>query len=129
MHALGSLDTPITVTTAEDIGRLTAEILLAEPKVCNTVVYTAGDTITYRQLADVLEGVVGQKFQREESSIARLAEALAQAPHDVMSKYKVVFAEGKGVAWEKKQTFNVQRGLNVTSVEQWARKNLKSSNE
>ena len=129
VHALGSLDTAITVTTAEDIGRLTAEILLAEPRMCNTVVYTAGDTITYRHLADVLESVVGQKFQREESSVARLEEVLAQAPQDVMSKYRVVFAEGKGVAWEKKQTFNVQRRLDVTSVEQWARKNLKSSNE
>ena len=32
VYALGSLDTAITVTTAEDIGRLTAEVLISEPK-------------------------------------------------------------------------------------------------
>ncbi len=129
VHALGSLDTAITVTTAEDIGRLTAEILLAEPRASNMVVYTAGDTITYRHLVDVLEEIVGQKFQRKERSVASLKEALKQAPHDAMSKYRVVFAEDKGVAWDTKQTFNAQRSLEVTSVEQWARKNLKSLNE
>ena len=126
VYALGSLDTAITATTAEDIGRLTAEILLVEPRVSNTVVYTAGDTMTYRQLANVLEGVVGQKFLRKENSVAELKQALARAPHDVMSKYRLVFAEGRGVAWAKEQTFNAQRGLDATSVEQWARKNLKS---
>lgn len=88
VDALGSLDTAITVTTAEDIGRLTAEILLAEPRIRNTVVYTAGDTIIYRHLADVLEGVVGRPLKRAESSVVELQEALAQAPHDVMSKYR-----------------------------------------
>src|SRR6201999_2404391 len=53
VHALGSWDTAVTVTTPDDIGVLTAEILLAEPRMANTVVYTAGDTITYGRLADI----------------------------------------------------------------------------
>ncbi len=124
VHALGSLDTAITVTTAEDIGRLTAEILLSEPRIRNTVVYTAGDTLSYRHFAYVLETVLGRTFQREESTVADLQEALARAPDDVLKKYRVVFAHGKGVSWDMKQTFNVQRELEVTSVEQWVRKNL-----
>ena len=127
VHALGSLDTAITVTTAEDIGRLTAEILLAEPRIRNTVVYTAGDTITYRHLARVLEDVLKRQFKCDERGVTELQESLAQAPHDGMRKYRVVFAQGKGVSWDKEQTFNAQRGLAVTSVEQWMRKNLKSS--
>lgn len=129
VHALGSLDTAITVTTAEDIGRLTAEILFTKPRIASTVVYTAGDTITYRQLADILEVTLGRQFKREEWSVAELQEALAQALHDALRKYRVIFAQGKGVSWDTKQTFNSQRGLNVTSVEQWARRNLKVSSQ
>jgi hypothetical protein len=46
VHALESWDTAVTVTTPEDIGTLTAEILFAEPRVVNRIVYTAGDTIS-----------------------------------------------------------------------------------
>jgi hypothetical protein len=45
----------VTVTTPEDIGRLTAEIVLAEPRIANQIVYTAGDTITYGALAATLD--------------------------------------------------------------------------
>jgi hypothetical protein len=38
VHALGSWDTAVTVTAPEDIGVLTAEILLAEPRIANQVV-------------------------------------------------------------------------------------------
>ncbi len=55
VHALGSWQNSVTVTTAEDIGKLTAEILFTEPKISNSVVYTAGDTITYGQLADMID--------------------------------------------------------------------------
>lgn len=35
-------------------------------------------------------------------------------------KYRVVFAEGRGVAWDDRGAFNAKRG----SVEEWARENL-----
>lgn len=35
MHALGSFENAVTVTTAEDIGTLTAEIVFAEPRIVN----------------------------------------------------------------------------------------------
>ncbi len=38
VHALGSWENAVTVTTAEDIGKLTAEILFAEPRIANQVV-------------------------------------------------------------------------------------------
>jgi hypothetical protein len=47
VHALGSWDTAVTVTTPEDIGALTAEIYFAEPPIVNSIVYTAGDTPTH----------------------------------------------------------------------------------
>jgi len=35
VHALGSWETAVTVTTPEDIGILTPEILFAEPRIVN----------------------------------------------------------------------------------------------
>ena len=55
-----------------------------------------------------------------------LKEALAKDPDSPIKKYRVVFAEGRGVAWDVDKTFNAQRGIEVLSVEQWAQENLSS---
>jgi hypothetical protein len=125
IHALGSWDTAVTVTTPEDIGALTAEIVFAEPRIVNGVVYTAGDTVTYERLADIVDSVLGQNVRRVEWSVPVLKDELTKDPNDPIKKYRVVFAEGKGVSWEVGKTFNVQRGMEVTDVKQWARENLK----
>jgi hypothetical protein len=124
VHALGSWDTAVTVTTPEDIGVLTAEIAFAEPRIVNSVVYTAGDTITYERLADVVDSVLGRKVRRVEWSVPELKDELAKDPANPIKKYRVVFAEGLGVSWEMGKTFNAQRGIKVLDVEQWARANL-----
>ena len=46
VRALGSWNTAVTVTTPEDIGRLTAAIQF-DPVLVNQVVYVTGDTLTY----------------------------------------------------------------------------------
>ena len=66
VHALGSWDTAVTVTTPEDIGARTTETLFAEPRIVNSVVYTAGEAITYARLADVVDSVLGWKVRRVE---------------------------------------------------------------
>ena len=125
VHALGSWDTAVTVTTPEDIGALTAEIYFAEPPIVNSIVYTAGDTVTYAQLADILDATLGRKVQRVEWSLPELKDELAKDPADAVKKYRVVFAEGKGVAWDMGKTFNAQRGIGVVSIERWAKEHLK----
>lgn len=127
IHALGSWDNTVTVTTSEDIGALTAAAVFAEPRIVNRVVYTAGDTLTYARLADIVDAVLGRKFRREEWSVAALKEALSKDPSNPLKKYRVVFAEGRGVSWETGKTFNAMCGKKVTDVEQWARKNLTSA--
>jgi uncharacterized protein YbjT (DUF2867 family) len=125
VHALGSWDTAVTVTTPEDIGALTAEIYFAEPPIVNSIVYTAGDTVTYAQLADILDATLGRKVQRVEWSLPELKDELAKDPADAVKKYRVVFAEGKGVAWDMGKTFNAQRGIGVVGIERWAKEHLK----
>jgi len=124
VHALGSWDNSVTVTTPEDIGKLTAEIVFAEPPIRNQVVYTAGDTITYGRLADIAETASGRALRREVWTVPELKAELAKDPDNAIKKYRVVFAEGRGVAWDKNRTFNAQRGIEVVDVQRWARENL-----
>jgi len=125
VHALGSWDNAVTVTTPDDIGALTAEILFAQPPIINQVVYTAGDTITYGRLAETVEAIVGRNVRREVWSVPELKAELAKDPDNAIKKYRVVFAEGRGVAWEKSKTFNAQRGIEVVDVDRWAREHLR----
>jgi hypothetical protein len=124
IHALGSWDTKVTVTTPEDIGKLTTEILLVEPRIANQVVYVAGETISYGRLAEVVERVTGREFEKSEWSLGKLRADLAAAPTDVMARYRTAFARGDGMWWDPSKTFNAQRGIEVMDVEAYLRARL-----
>lgn len=124
VRALGSWDTAVTVTTPEDIGALTAEVCFGEPRIANSVVYTAGDTVTYARLADIVDSVLGRTVQRVKWSVPQLNDELSEDPDDAIKKYRVVFAEGRGVAWDLDKTLNDQRDIEVVDVERWAQENL-----
>jgi len=126
VNALGSLDTAVTVTTPEDIGALTAEILFTEPRIRNEIIYLAGDTITYGELADTLEEVLKRPFARVEWTVPFLLDELAADPDNMTRKYRAVFAQGRGVAWDKANTFNVRRGIPVTTLREWVQEHLAS---
>ncbi|ASL47333.1 Glutamyl-tRNA reductase [Burkholderia sp. AD24] len=125
VHALGSWDNAVTVTTADDIGRLTAEIVFTEPRIADEIVYVAGDTVTYGQLADAIDAMRGVKSRRVEWTVPQLKSELATQPDDSLRKYRVVFAEGAGVSWRKECTFNAQKQIAVCSMAQWMRDNLR----
>jgi len=128
VHALGSWDNRITVTAVEDIGRLTAEIVHAEPKFSHEVVYTAGDTLSYAQVADIVDSLLESKGRAKAERIVWdlpiLQQGLKENPDDTCTKYRDVFAHGKGAAWSVEQTFNYQRGIPVVSAREWAQNNL-----
>ncbi|MBI0326825.1 aromatic alcohol reductase [Burkholderia plantarii] len=124
INALGGRDNAVTLTTADDIGALTAEIVFTEPRIANQVVYVAGDTVSYRELADTLERVLGGTFECREWRVAELEQQLAEAPDDALRKYRVVFAQGRGVAWDKTRTFNARHGIEVCTMAQWVRDHL-----
>lgn len=124
VHALGSWDNRLTLTTPEDIGVLTADIVFARPRIRDTVVYLAGDTISYSELADIVERVTHTGVTRTLWSNAHLAAQLQQDPDDTMRKYRAVFARPTGVAWPKEQSYNTVRGIDTMTAEQWARANL-----
>jgi hypothetical protein len=124
VNALGSWDNAVTVTTADDIGALTTEIVFAEARIVDQIVYIAGDTITYRQLADAVDELLERNVLRTKWSVPQLKRELAEDPDNSIKKYRAVFAEGKGVAWDKSQTFNDQRGPVACGLEEWMRTHL-----
>jgi len=116
VHALGSLDTAVTLTTPDDIGVLTAEIVFFEPAIRNAIVFLAGDTVTYGDVADKLEAALGRPFKRSVWTVPLLMEELANDPNNMMRKYRAAFAIGRGVSWDKAGTFNAIQGVPVTDL-------------
>lgn len=124
IHALGSWETKVTVTTPEDVGKLTIAILLDEPRITNEVVFVAGDTISYGRLAQVVEKVSGQVFGKTEWTLDKLYRDLAAVPDDPMARYRAAFALGDGMWWDKAQTYNERKGIETVNVEQYLRARL-----
>lgn len=119
VHALGSWDNQLTVTIPNDIGRLTSAILAHEPRLDDEVVYVAGDTFSYAQLADMVEHHLGRSVERILWDTDTLRSEVAAHPEDGMRKYHLAFARDTGVAWDKGGTFNAAQGIAVTDVPSW----------
>lgn len=124
VNALGSLENSVTLTTPDDIGALTAEIVFFEPRLRNEIVYLSGDTVSYGQVANILEQALGRPFKTNVWTDPYLMDELRKDPTHHIKKYRAVFAQGRGVAWPKAGTFNEQQSIPVTTAEQWARANL-----
>ncbi|SMR51762.1 unnamed protein product [Zymoseptoria tritici ST99CH_3D1] len=121
--AIGSWENEITVTSPEDIGKITAEIALAHPDLAG-VVYVSGDTISMQRLADVVEQSTGKKVTRQLKSVSDLKQELSEDPNDSMRKYRVVFGEGVGVSRSKAASFNEKQGMKTQTVADWANQHL-----
>lgn len=126
VHALGSFDNRITTTTVEDIGRLTTEIICAEPRIRNTVVFVTGHAFIFRtrDIVDSLPVTKGRQVQRDTWDLATLQQRLKDDPHSMTHKYSVVFAADRGAVWDFGQTYNSQHNIPVVSARQWALEKL-----
>lgn len=122
--ALGSWENRLTVTAVEDIGRVVAELALVGGGE-RGVVFVAGDTVSMARLADVVDGLLGWgKVERSVKTVEQLEQELLESPDDVMRKYRAVFAAGVGVSWDKENSFNAKRGMDMVLVEDWAKVNV-----
>lgn len=121
VNALGDADYALTMTTPEDIGRLTAKIFFHQPELANQIIFVSGDTLTYRQLAQVLSEHTQQDFSVKVKTKAQLMAESAASPEDRAAAYRLSFARPDGVAWDKALTFNAQHSIPVTDVRSWLR--------
>lgn len=120
VHALGDWENRLSVTTPEDIGRFTAQVIASPP--AEPIVFVAGDTFTYRELADTVDSVLGRKVERVLWTVPELRASLEAQPGDTMRKYRLAFARPDGVAWPKEHTFNAERGLAAVDLATWLRR-------
>ncbi|KAL8745766.1 MAG: hypothetical protein Q9184_007833 [Pyrenodesmia sp. 2 TL-2023] len=117
VRALGSWENRVTVTTPGDIGRVVARLVLEEGNGRDGVVYTAGDTVSYGEMASLVEDVVGEgRVRREVWGVDFLRGELEKEPGDLLRKYRLLFAEGRGVSWEKEKTVNWEWGMEMNDV-------------
>ena len=121
VRGLGGWETQVTVTTPEDIGTLTTAILLQEPRIVNQVVYVARDTVSYGQLADIVDSFTGREFQRQLLTPEMLAAACAERPDDGMARYRLAFGGGDGMWWDKATTYNARHAIPTTDIGTWLR--------
>ncbi|KAL2862824.1 aromatic alcohol reductase [Aspergillus lucknowensis] len=132
--ALGSWGNRVTVTSPEDIGRVTAEVVLGshshsedeeeQDAFGDKPIFIAGDTLSYAQLAELVERVTGRQFERRLRTVQAAREDLAKDPGNALFKYEIVFGEGRGVAWDVNETWNYQQGMKAQTAEEWAREHL-----
>ncbi|KAJ9635665.1 hypothetical protein H2204_005625 [Knufia peltigerae] len=122
--ALNSWEDVITTTRAEDIALCTAELVYRADAPINKPVYIAGDTMTYGQFADVVGRALNREVVKKVWPLAFLREESQRDPGDKLKRYRVVFAEGKGLSWPKEETWSAQLGLKLMGVEEWIRQNL-----
>jgi hypothetical protein len=127
VRALGSWENGVSVTSPKDIGRVTARVVF-DDEIRDTVVFSAGDTVTYQRLADIVEEVVGQPVKREAWTLDYLRDRLRQDPDNVVVKYRVVFAEGRGLMWKMEDTINHKWNMQLEDVRTYALAHLKLQN-
>jgi hypothetical protein len=121
VRALRDWEHGVSVTDVGDIGRVMGRIVAGNVDARNKVVYVAGETVRYGELADVVEKVTGKAVVREVWRMEFLEEEVRKDPADGMKKYRLVFARD-GVMWDKAGTVNAQLGMEMMGVEEYARK-------
>jgi hypothetical protein len=124
VRALGGWDNRVTVTEVEGIGRMVADIVYSPGDTESKVVYIAGDTVSYGDVADIVEAVYGQgRFRREVWDMGLLRKRLEEEPANVMLRYQNVFGAGVGISWEMEGTLNVQRGIRLMNLREYVEEN------
>ncbi|KAF2689859.1 NAD(P)-binding protein [Lentithecium fluviatile CBS 122367] len=120
MRAFRDWNHKVTVTDVRDIGKVLARVVAGDVESENQVVYAAGDTVSYGQLADLVERIMEKKVEREKWSIPHLQAELAKDPDNLIKRYRLVFARD-GVWWDKELSANHKLQIPATNVETYAR--------
>ena len=121
VRCLRDWDHRVTITDVDDIGRVLARIVNEDVEAKRRVLYIAGDTLSYGQLAEIVERVSGREVEREEWTISHLVDELKADSDNDIKKYRLVFAR-EGVWWSKEETVNHKLGMCMMDVDTYASK-------
>lgn len=118
----------VTVTDVGDIGRVVGRIVAGDVEAEDRVLCVAGETVSYGELVEVVARVSGREVKKEVWSVEYLEEEVKKDPEDGIKKYRLVFA-GDGVWWDKKGTVNDALGMEMTGVEEYAKKLIEGTGD
>ena len=110
-----SFDTQLTTTTLDTIGHSTAELIVQDVR--NERVRFASDTVTFEQLARAVEKATGKTLTRIVQSEAELDAQIAANSDDHIPRYHKWWGLGKGMAWEKKTSWNATHGIPTKDID------------
>jgi len=136
--ALGGWEHVVTATEVGDIGRVVAELVVggdggeagAGGVRESGCVYIAGDSVTYSEVADLVERCVGGRgggngvMDRELWTTEELKEKSREDASNKLLKYRVVFSEDRGLAWSVKGTYNERKGMKMMGLEEYIKQKL-----
>jgi hypothetical protein len=123
IHALGDWQHSLTLTSCEDIGAVTVEVLFHQPEILDQVVFVSGDTVTFEEIADKMEGLFEEKFERALWDRTYLEQKLNDEPDDIFNRYRLVFTH-PGVTWPMNETFNYRNNIPTTGIVEWAKAHI-----
>ncbi|KAJ5505965.1 hypothetical protein LT330_001417 [Penicillium expansum] len=126
VYGSGNWDNQFVVTTTKDIGKFTAEIVLGPERdavFVNGAVYVAGDIVSYRDVANAMEEVTGQKFTRKLFTQKEAQDDL-QAELSVGTICRSVFAGGKGFLFDPAGLWVPQAHLKTASLRDFAQEHF-----
>ncbi|KAF1934825.1 NAD(P)-binding protein [Clathrospora elynae] len=119
VRCLRDWDHKVTVTDVNDIGRVLARIIASPSLFTNNILYVAGDTVLYAELASIVERVSGATVEMETWDVPHLERELSNSPDNGIKKYRLVFARD-GVWWDKEKTINHELGMPMMDVATYA---------
>ncbi|CAI7648071.1 unnamed protein product, partial [Penicillium discolor] len=120
-------DNRFVITTTKDIGRFTAEIVLGPERdvvFVNGPVYVAGDTASYRDVANAMEEVTGEKFTRKLFTRKEAQDDLRENL-TVGNICRSVFAQGKGFLFDPKDIWVPRAPLKTTTLRDFAEEHVR----
>lgn len=123
VRALGDWQHALTLTSCEDIGKLTVEILFHQPEILDQVVFVAGDTLTFEEIFDTIDGLFADGFDRQLWDIPQLEKEVQSSPDNVFNRYRLVFTH-PAVTWPMSATFNYQHNIPTVGVGRWMKENV-----
>ncbi|MDT0677946.1 NmrA family NAD(P)-binding protein [Autumnicola musiva] len=123
VNALGDWQNSLTLTSCDDIGKLTITVLFHKPEIIDEVVFVSGETLTFKEIADRVEEFFNFKIDRVLWDENFLKSELAEEPDDNLKKYRLVFTD-PGVSWPMSKTFNFQNDISTLNLNQWMKENF-----
>jgi len=104
--APGSWQARVTTTPIEEAAWLTAAAVV-DPQARNATLYS-GETVTYQQLADMVDAARGKPVERRIRTVDEAHKAVDANTNDFAARLVSVLADGRGASWPASNNYSTK---------------------